>query len=102
MQHSHSAGSEEFTPAAKLALGLVVATPNALSHVSAEEISAAIQRHSSRDWGLVCKEDQQSNNEAFASGFRILSAYATTSGVRFWIITEADRSVTTVLMPEDY
>lgn len=83
-------------------LGQLVATPNALDHITHDDIMAALQRHVAGDWGDVCAEDKQSNDDAVAEGMRILSAYRAANGTKFWIITEADRSVTTILLPEDY
>ncbi|MCM1224336.1 MAG: hypothetical protein NC548_58775, partial [Lachnospiraceae bacterium] len=61
-----------------------------------------LARHQSGDWGEVSKSDWMANNNALKSGGRILSAYTANGGKTFWIITEADRSHTTVLMPDDY
>lgn len=83
-------------------IGNLFATPNAISQVSNDEIQAALARHQKGDWGEVCKEDRLANNVAVVNETRILSAYKTSKGKKFWIITEADRSSTTVLMPEDY
>jgi hypothetical protein len=83
-------------------LGHVVATHNALVGIPAEEILAALSRHAAGDWGEVPPEDRQENDRSVVEGFRLLSAYRTTSGKKFWIITEADRSCTTVLLPDDY
>ena len=87
---------------AKFRLGHLVSTPNALSQLPNDEIIKAIQRHQAGDWGEVDKHDHQENERALIEGTRLLSVYRTAAGVKFWIITEADRSVTTVLMPEDY
>ena len=54
------------------------------------------------DWGELDEEDKTANDEALKTGERLLSAYKSATGTKFWIITEADRSVTTILMPEDY
>jgi hypothetical protein len=62
----------------------------------------ALNRHKSGDWGGLEEEDRQANDRALVEGTRILSAYHTGTGLKFWIVTEADRSVTTVLLPEDY
>lgn len=86
----------------KFALGRLVATPNALAQVPSDELLAALARHASGDWGDVCPEDWQANEQALSEGFRLLSAYHTKTGTKFWIISEADRSATTALMPEDY
>jgi len=58
--------------------------------------------HQAGDWGDVCDDDRQANNRALTEGTRLLSVYHSATGVKFWIITEADRSVTTLLLPEDY
>ena len=86
----------------KFPLGQVVATPNALALISQSDITATLARHVTGDWGDVCAEDKLVNDQAVVEGLRILSAYQTANGIKFWIITEADRSVTTVLLPEDY
>ena len=61
-----------------------------------------ISRHRSGDWGDLDEDDQRQNELALEHGLRIFSAYETSSGVQIWIISKAGRSVTTVLMPEDY
>ena len=83
-------------------LGMLVATPNALANVSSDEIQLALQRHVIGDWGELEADDKKANDEALQSGERLLSSYKSATGTKFWIITEADRSVTTVLLPEDY
>jgi hypothetical protein len=83
-------------------LGGLVVTANARDVLADVDIKAALARHKSCDWGDVCEEDRQSNEDALMYGNRILSAYTGSCGNRFWIITEADRSATTVLLPEDY
>lgn len=60
-----------------------------------------LRRHASGDWGEVCEEDRRENELSLREGYRLLSVYGTGAS-RFWIITEADRSITTVLMPDDY
>ena len=89
-------------PEGKFALGRVVATPGALAAISNEEIQAALSRHHYGDWGDLCEEDRAENERSLRDGFRLLSVYRTTAGVKFYIITEADRSATTVLLPEEY
>lgn len=83
-------------------LGRIVATPAALIRIPPEEIARALQRHQNRDWGNGTSTDHLANDEALLEGTRILSAYRSVAGECFWILTEADRSVTTVLLPEDY
>ena len=87
---------------AKFPLGRLVATPNALASVPNHEILLALTRHIRGDWGELDAEDVQANEHALIQGTRLLSAYTSTQNVRFWIITEHDRSVTTVLLPMDY
>ncbi len=61
-----------------------------------------IKLHQSGDWGIVGKEDAQENDFSLKNGFRLLSAYRTANGEKLWIITEADRSITTILLPSEY
>ena len=89
------------TVQSKFPLGQIVITPNAMTSVTAEDINDGLRRHASGDWGNVSPDDAEQNNEALQIGERLLSAYGEGSK-RFWIITEADFSVTTILMPEDY
>lgn len=85
-----------------LILGNVYTTPGVLEKVSQADIIKGLGRHENCDWGEVCKEDWELNDEALELGYRILSVYTSSNGVKFWIITEADRSYTTVLLPEEY
>lgn len=94
----------------KLDLGRVVATPGVLEAVSRREMFAAMVRHVRGDWGTVCPDDAKANDEALEWGGRILSAYPIdpTKPAKgfgdnvFWVITEADRSATTILLPHEY
>ncbi|MFS0841321.1 hypothetical protein [Paenibacillus sp. 1P03SA] len=86
----------------KFPLGIIVSTPGAMEKTTEDDRISALTRHHNGDWGDVTPEDRESNNEALEEGYRILSSYTSASGVKFWIITEADRSVTTFLLPEDY
>jgi hypothetical protein len=83
-------------------LGEMVLTSNAANTLHPEDISKALQRHAQCDWGECCKEDAEENDLSLREGFRLLSVYRDRKNMVFWIITEADRSVTTVLLPEDY
>lgn len=83
-------------------LGQIVATQLALKLLKPWDIHAALTRHAAKDWGDVCPEDLRANDDALKFGNRLLSVYHSKGGERFWIITEADRSSTTILMPEDY
>jgi len=93
----------------KFSLGQIVATPGALEVLQKAGQSAAefLQRHERGEWGDVCPEDRQANDQSLLDGSRILSAYRTSLGEKLWIITEAaddsgSRSVTTLLLPSEY
>jgi len=86
----------------KFDLGQLVATPNALGALSPDDFMLALGRHVQGDWGELDREDHSANESALKHGGRLFSAYLSTNGVNFWIITECDRSATTVLLPEDY
>jgi len=85
-------------------LGQVVATPAALEALKDAKQSGIefLSRHVSGDWGEVCKTDWKLNDQDLKDGNRLLSAYRTKKNVKLWIITEWNRSVTTILLPEDY
>lgn len=83
-------------------LGTIVATSNALRQLPQYEIQRALARHRAGDWGDCCPEDAQANDAALSTGGRLLSVYHSADQIRFWLITEADRSATTVLLPADY
>ena len=85
-------------------LGQVVATPRALQAFenAGQEPEEFLNRHDRGDWGEVSESDKQENEFSVQQGFRILSAYTTSAGDRLWIITEADRSATIILLPEEY
>ena len=90
--------------AARFPLGQAVITRGALDALIEAGQSAVefFRRHQSGDWGEVCDEDKRENEFSLAHGFRILSAYRTKAGEKIWLITEADRSATTVLLPSEY
>ena len=94
----------ETTEKEKFTLGRIVATPGALAALedSHESSVAFIRRHAAGDWGEVCEDDRQENEFSLKNGFRLLSSYQTKAGTKLWIITEADRSATTILLPEEY
>lgn len=83
-------------------LGSLVATPNALAALTDWDLQVALQRHAGGDWGDLCNQDKEANSTALLRGGRLLSAFHAQNGTKFWIITEADRSATTILLPEDY
>jgi hypothetical protein len=87
---------------AKFKLGRIVATPNALSRLTNEDILKAIGRHQAGDWGALDADDWNANERALKNGGRLFSRYFTSQNIKLWVITEADRSATTVLLPEDY
>ena len=85
-------------------LGLIVATPGALRALERANQSAALflTRHAGGDWGELDRADIAENEYSMAHGFRLLSSYTTAIGEKLWIITEADRSATTLLLPDEY
>lgn len=83
-------------------LGSLCATPGALAALAPDEQLVVLSRHARGDWGDVDDEDWNENDLSVAKGFRLLSVYAARSGQRVWVITEADRSATTILLPEEY
>jgi hypothetical protein len=88
----------------RFSLGQVVATPGALRALEeANQLPLEfLARHQTGDWGEVAVEDRTENELSVEKGLRILSAYRTSTDVRIWVITEADRSATTILLPEEY
>lgn len=91
-------------PAAKFNLGQLVATPGALAALedSGQAPGEFLAGHASGDWGDLTEEDRNENNFSLLHGFRLLSSYRLRSGTKIWIITEADRSSTTILLPDEY
>jgi hypothetical protein len=85
-------------------LGQIVATPHALAALekAGQQPSEFLRRHVNRDWGNLSDEDRKENDYSLEHGFQLLSAYRTNAGDRLWIITEGDRTVTTLLLPEEY
>ena len=93
----------------RFTLGQTFATPGALATFadlsggdSLSTLSTCLRRHHTGDWGDMDREDLQANERALRDGSRLFSAYILSSGVKIWIITEADRSSTCVLLPEEY
>ena len=88
---------------APLPLGRVVATPEALKLLSeaGENPFTYLARHATGDWGELCAFDRRQNQIALRDGYRVLSSYSV-GKESVWVITEADRSVTTILLPEEY
>ena len=88
----------------RFSLGQIVATPGALDALEQAQQSPIefLRRHVAGDWGDVDAEDKALNDQAVLDGTRLLSSYRTSKGQTIWVITEADRSATTFLLPEDY
>ena len=88
----------------RVPLGQVVATPGALEALeqAGDSPAAFLKRHVTSDWGEVDEHNHQENDLSAQHGFSLLSAYAPSNGTKIWIITEADRSVTTLLLPSEY
>jgi hypothetical protein len=94
-------GGDHSVPS-RFAMGQLVITPTAHTTLVSASVRQAIFRHMQGDWGELSLEDRNANETAVADGSRLFSAYTDRAGTRFWIITEADRSATTILMPTDY
>ena len=92
----------ELSPRIDVPLGRLLITPGAQAALTPEEILTALNRHVRGDWGDVGPEDRAENEHSFRHGFRILSAYQSNQGDPFWIITEASRESTTILLPSEY
>lgn len=89
----------DFAP--RFPLGQLVITPGARAALSDETILLSISRHLRGDWGELCEEDWQNNKKALQNSGQLFSVYIA-GNTRFWIITEADRSATTILLPDEY
>ncbi len=88
-----------------LSLGRVLATPGALRALSeaGEDPLRLLVRHAAGDWGNLDAQDRRENERSLKNGWRVLSSYPFgEGGAKVWVITEADRSVTTILLPEEY
>lgn len=85
-------------------LGQIVATPGALKALvrANQQPDHFLRQHASGDWGELSNADKVENEYSVQNGFRLLSSYRTATGEKLWLITEADRSVTTLLLPEEY
>jgi hypothetical protein len=85
-------------------LGLAMITPGALELLGSLEVSPTelLERHASGDWGEIPSEDARENELALERGFRVMSSYPLSGGFRVWVITERDRSLTTILLPAEY
>ena len=86
----------------KFEMGMLVATPGVLAKINDTDAALAVRKHLSGDWGDLDDEDKKLNDAAIVDGGRILSAYRDRNDNRFWVITEATRGVTTILLTEEY
>lgn len=86
----------------RFSLGHTVMTRAAFERLPPDEVFAALARHQSGDWGELDSEDREENERSLLFGGRLLSRYQTKNHTAFWIVTEADRLTTTVLLPEEY
>jgi hypothetical protein len=86
----------------KFHVNQVVITKAAADVISGTQVYCGLQLHQMGEWGDICEEDRLANEEALLQGGRLLSVYKIDPETVFWIITEWDLSVTTVLLPEDY
>ena len=93
--------SAQTIPVAVFRLGRIVTTPNAVQSITQDDILVGIQRHQAGDWGNLTDDNRAANDRALTQGGRIVSSYQATNWTKFWLITEADRSITTILLPED-
>ena len=83
-------------------LGRILITSAVEESIAREEIDAALGRHARGDWGDLCASDAQLNELSLREGGRLFSSFTDRMQTRFYVITESDRSVTTVLVPADY
>lgn len=82
--------------------GSIYITRAAAHQLQQSDVQTGLRRHLHGDWGDVCDEDRGENEVALREGYRLFSVYHAADGTRFWVITEADLSYTTVMLPEDY
>jgi len=85
-------------------LGRMAATQGAFAAIERanQDVVDFFSRHVTGDWGEVSQEDRVENEVSLLNGYRLFSAYRTRLGERVWVLTEADRSLTTILLPEEY
>jgi hypothetical protein len=103
-QEHRSSGDETEIQKPLFKVGQVVSTPGALLVLeeAGQNPLELLLRHVTGDWGELCEEDRAENELAVEQGFRIFSAYELDDGAKVWVITEWDRSVTTLLLPDEY
>lgn len=86
----------------KFDLGKTVITAGGYAELDQSHVLQSLTRHSNGDWGDICQEDKTLNDESLVTSGRLFSAYCSPDGTKYWIITEWDRSYTTVLLPDEY
>lgn len=103
-QHATSPGNTppDSTESPRFPLGRLLITPGARQRLNPDDVHACIERHAAGDWGECSPVDREENEYSLTRHLRLLSVYRDRDGTKFWVITEADRSATTVLLPEDY
>jgi hypothetical protein len=89
-------------PSPRFSLGEIILTEGASSKLSQTEIESGLHRHATGDWGEIDAECRQQNNKRVEIGGTLASIYKTAAGVKFYIITESERTATTILLPEEY
>ena len=102
MQPNHTTNKQ--STITRFALGQTFITPGAgeALQIAGQTATEFLRRHMSGDWGELSDEDVKENEFSLREGLRLLSAYQTGKGQKLWIITEADRSATTILLPSEY
>lgn len=95
-------GSRKERMAEGFKLGQLLATPGVLEAAEGDDLMAYLSRHARGDWGIVGDADKRANDRALVEGTRLLSAYLLRDGTKIWVITECDRSATTILLPDEY
>lgn len=86
----------------KFVLGRLYQTSNSLSQLNPSDVLVALGRHAQGDWGDLGKDDWAENERSLHDGERLFSVYHDRNGIRFYVVTEADRECSTILLPEDY
>ncbi len=104
LPHRHPEHGYDRARSPRFPLGQIVATPGALTALAeaGQTPFEFLERHVQGDWGDLDEHDRNENERSLREGLRLLSAYRLTTGVKLWVITEADRSISTLLLPEEY
>lgn len=102
MTAAHTPSTVTHSEGPRFPLGRTLITPGAQAQLDPADMSLGLERHARGDWGECSEADQKENEFSLTRNLRLMSVYHDRNGTKFWIITEADRSATTVLLPEDY